>query len=225
VKKIADKFEEAGGIFISSPAGISEKLHRIKAFVFDWDGVFNQGLKGPGITGSYSEADSMGTNLLRFSGWLEHESTLPFMAIITGREDPAALELAKREHFNVVYLKALNKIAALDHFMETRSLKPEEIAYTFDDVLDLPLAERCGLRFLVRRTASPLFMDYVINKKLCDYVTARQGGDHAVREITELLLGLSGNFERVIRERTAYGISYQNYLAQRNARTFESFTL
>lgn len=223
--RVAKIFEEVGGKFVSSPEIIRAKLSQIKAFVFDWDGVFNNGLKGPGIEGSYSEADSMGTNMLRFSGWLKDETTLPVMAIITGQKNPVALELAQREHFNVVYQEALDKTMALNHMVEKWNLKPGEIAYIFDDILDLPLAEKCGLRFMIQRKASPLFTGYVTHGNYCDYISGREGGDHAVREIAELILGLTGTFEKVIQERILFSETYQAYLEQRNASETENFTL
>ena len=39
-------FEKAGGIFCTPAVSILQKLQTVKAFVFDWDGVFNDGTKG-----------------------------------------------------------------------------------------------------------------------------------------------------------------------------------
>ena len=60
-------FESEGGEFITPPFVLMEKLKNIKAIVFDWDGVFNEGVKGGGNHSGFSEIDSMGTNMLRFS--------------------------------------------------------------------------------------------------------------------------------------------------------------
>lgn len=225
MKQITNIFEAAGGRFITPPESIIKKLPGIKAFVFDWDGVFNKGKKGLGIPGSYSEADSMGTNMLRFSGWLQHNREMPVMAVITGQANPAALELAQREHFNAVYQKALDKNIALNHIVKNWDMKPEEVAYIFDDIPDLPLAEKCGLRFMIQRKASPLFAGYAINGNYCDYISGREGGDHAVREIAELILGLTDSFEKVIQERIRFSETYQAYLEQRNAGKTENFAL
>ena len=67
-------FENLGAEFLLPQYKIAEKLQNIKAFVFDWDGVFNKGEKNATISSSFNEVDSMGTNLLRFSYFLKNIS-------------------------------------------------------------------------------------------------------------------------------------------------------
>ena len=38
-------FENIGGTFITPADHLKEKLSKIKAYIFDWDGVFNNGSK------------------------------------------------------------------------------------------------------------------------------------------------------------------------------------
>lgn len=54
------------GQFVTSEADIAKRLSKAKAFIFDWDGVFNNGFKQGQAGSGFSEVDSMGTNLLRF---------------------------------------------------------------------------------------------------------------------------------------------------------------
>ncbi|MFN8690845.1 MAG: phosphatase, partial [Cyclobacteriaceae bacterium] len=70
------------------------------------------------------------------------------MGIITGEENPAARELALREHFDVIYFKSSRKAIAFDHFCGRFGVKPTETVYTFDDVLDIPVAQLAGLRMV-----------------------------------------------------------------------------
>ncbi len=216
MRNIEISFKNQGGEFISSLSYIKEKLNNIKAFIFDWDGVFNSGTKGENISSSYTEADSMGTNLLRFAYWLKNNKSLPVMAIITGENNHSAKKLAVREHFHHIYFKIPNKAIAFEHLLHKFNLKADEVAFCFDDVLDFPIAKQCGLKFMVRRDASPLFKQYAIEHKLCDYITAQQGGNHAIREISELILGLYENIEQVISERTDFSTLYTTYLQERN---------
>ena len=225
LNEITNLFEKQGGEFISSPSFIQEKLKGIKAFIFDWDGVFNPGTKGEGISSTYTEADSMGTNLLRFGYWLGNSQKLPIVAIITGENNQSAIKLAQREHFHHIYFKIANKAIALEHLLNSYHLKKEEVAFCFDDVLDFPIASKCGLKFMVRRDASPLFKQYAIENKLCDYITGQPGGNHAVREVSDLVLGLTGQFDQVIKERTAFSKLYTNYLTQRNTPSTKMFTV
>jgi len=59
-------FTEIGGEFILPEASLIERIKHIKAFVFDWDGVFTDAGKDHLLQSRFNEADSMGTNLLRF---------------------------------------------------------------------------------------------------------------------------------------------------------------
>ena len=225
LKEITKLFEKQGGEFISSPSFIQEKLKGIKAFIFDWDGVFNSGTKGEGISSTYTEADSMGTNLLRFGYWLDNNKNLPIMAIITGENNQSAKKLAQREHFQQIYFKIPDKAIALQYLLNTYNLKEKDVAFCFDDVLDFPIAKRCGLKFMIRRNASPLFKQYAIENKLCDYITSQEGGNHAVREISDLILGLTKQINTVIKERTDFSELYTSYLKQRNIPITEMFTV
>lgn len=223
--KIQEIFEGPGGKFVSSPSVIKEKLSFVKAIIYDWDGVFNPGIKGEGENGTYAEADSMGMNMLRFGFWLEHDHELPVIAIVSGQKNPSAIHLALREHLDHVYIKVTDKAKALSHLLKIFNMKAREVAFCFDDILDLPLASECGVRFLVNRNASPLFKQYVLQNKYCDYITGQQGGDYAIREISELVLGLTGKFNEVVRERIAYGDIYRKYIQQRNNQKTNIFTL
>ena len=62
-------FSKLGGTFVTPIGTLVERTRAIRGFVSDWDGVFNQGAKGEGAESTYSEPDSMGTNLLRYALW------------------------------------------------------------------------------------------------------------------------------------------------------------
>jgi 3-deoxy-D-manno-octulosonate 8-phosphate phosphatase (KDO 8-P phosphatase) len=215
LSKIEDIFTAAGGQFLSSPALIKEKLASISTFLFDWDGVFNTGTKGEGVGSTFTETDSMGTNLLRYSHSQQH-SRLPFVGIITGENNHTAYSFAKREHFDAVYFGFKNKKAALEHLIRQHKIKASEICFVFDDVLDLPIAKEAGLRFFVKNPGSLVFHDYVRSNALCDYITGSTGGSNAIREVCELLLALGGTFEKVIEDRVNFSPSYSSYFTKRN---------
>lgn len=209
------RFRELGGRFVTPLAQMKERLDSVRALVFDWDGVFNPGFKGAGVAG-FSEPDSMGTNMLRFALWLAGREQ-PLCAIVSGADNPAAREFAKREHFHAAYCGFRDKSRALRAFADTRGLAPAEIAYVFDDINDLTIARASGLRILIRRDASPLFVDHVARHGLCDYVTAREAGQHAVREACELLIGLLDRYETVVTARSNVDPQYEAYFAARQS--------
>jgi 3-deoxy-D-manno-octulosonate 8-phosphate phosphatase (KDO 8-P phosphatase) len=210
------RFSKLGGVFLTPVSTLHERLAGIRGFVSDWDGVFNDGAKGDSSASTYNEPDSMGTNLLRYALWRAH-GAMPPVALITGADNPSAREFARREHFHAVYHGARNKTAAIGAFCTSRSMSSEQLLCLFDDVNDLGMAFACGVRVLVKRTASPLLQDYVARQKLCDYITGHTSSTHAVREVCELVLGLLGAFDAVVASRVAWDADYARYFAERQA--------
>src|SRR5690606_6373296 len=148
-------FSALGGVFVTPAARIAERAASCRGLVFDWDGVFDSGAKGEGATSSFSKADSMGVNLLRY-GMSRRNDRLPAATVITGERDETATRFAVREHFDAIYSGVRNKVEALEHFCRPHALAPDELVVVFDDVNDLAMAARAGVRVLVRRDASPL---------------------------------------------------------------------
>ena len=212
--QVATTFAELGGTFVARPGEFARSLEQVNALLFDWDGVFHPGTKGHGAASSFSEADSMGTNMLRFGLW-RRANRLPVTVIVTGESNPTAKEFAQREHFDAIYMGVRSKGQVIGHLLEERNLKPENLAWVFDDINDLAVAAECALRVLVRRPASPLLRKYVIDQDLVDYITAHDAGDHGVRETCELMLGLLGEFENVVQSRTAVDNVYETYFEMR----------
>jgi 3-deoxy-D-manno-octulosonate 8-phosphate phosphatase (KDO 8-P phosphatase) len=212
--RITGLYHTLGGRFISSPAQIRDRLLKVKAFVFDWDGVFNAGYKSSASGSNFSEVDSMGVNLLRFSHFMR-TGELPLTLIISGEKNDTAFYYSERENFKYSFYKIPHKIKALEFLCKAENLEPSEICYFFDDVLDVPIAEKCGLRMQINQGANPLFVDYCVRNNLVDYLTASAGGSFAVREAAELLIGLGGKFDEVIRARTENETVYQQYITER----------
>ena len=221
---IKSVFESIGGQFCTPINQLSERLAGIKAFVYDWDGVFNNAVKNENKSSNFNEADSMGTNMLRFSHYLKKQE-LPKTAIISGEKNEFAFYFSEREHFDACYFKVPNKIIALDHFCAQHNIKREEVCYTFDDVLDLSIAAVCGVRMMINRKANPLFKNYLIKNNLADYITAAESGNFAVRECSELLMGLNQNYDACLDARKDFNEVYRNYLELRQALPTTFFTI
>ncbi|MBS1590008.1 MAG: phosphatase [Bacteroidetes bacterium] len=215
--------EHFKGTFITEPVILKEKLNAIRAYVFDWDGVFNRGEKNENGSSPFNEIDSMGTNLLRFNHYLR-TGRLPKIFIISGENNIAAQTLARREKFDAVYSSIKFKTEALDHICHTKGIKHNEIVFAFDDVLDFSVAAKISLRFMVTRSGSTLLTDYAIRNKLVDYLTFSDGGHYAVREIAELLMSLGGQFDETLHHRINFTDTYQRYLQLRQLTEPEFFT-
>ena len=220
-RQAAEAFQ---GKFFIEPEELATRLHRIKAFVFDWDGVFNGGQKDEHGSSPFNEVDAMGTNLLRFNHHMRN-NTAPATAIITGENNKAAITFAKREHFNAVYCGIKYKAVALDHFCKAHNILEGEVAFVFDDVLDLSISSRCGLRIMVSRPCNPLMIRHAAERGYIDYLTAADGAHYALRETVELLTGISGVYDETIAERAEFTERYQQYLRDRNEPTPQFYTV
>ncbi len=209
-------FKRGGGTFLSAPESFQRKIRQVRALVFDWDGVFNRGEKGEGTNSPFSEPDSMGSNMLRYGFWRAKEK-MPVTAIITGIDNRSAMHLARREHFQGVYLGIKRKPLALNHLCAGHNLRSEQIACFFDDINDLEMAATCGVRILMNRSASPMFRHHVEVNGLADYITGSDAGRYGVRESAELFLAMLGSYEEVVASRVAWDSAYQKYLTERQS--------
>jgi 3-deoxy-D-manno-octulosonate 8-phosphate phosphatase (KDO 8-P phosphatase) len=212
---VEQEFSKLGGTFLTPSKQITSSLAQIKAFVFDWDGVFNDGRKTNESDSTFSEIDSMGINLLRFDYWLRN-GRFPLIFIITGLKNQTATEFSKREHYDGIFLNSKNKGETLETICSNYKIAAKEIAFIFDDVLDLDVAKLSGLSFCVGRKSSPLLLDYIKQNRICNYISAFSGEDHAVREICELIIGLSGDYSRTVELRIRFEGEYKEYLSKRN---------
>lgn len=201
---------------IGAEKDLLRRLARTKAVLFDWDGVFNNGFKDADGGSPFSEVGSMGVNLLRFALWLRN-GHLPKAAVITGQHNPNAERFAQRERLHGVYMGFTNKPEAFDAFLAKHGLQADEVAFFFDDVLDLPVAARCGLRVMIGSPVTAWLVEQAIARGEVDLVTANSGGNNGLREATDAVIALLGNGADVIDHRVDYSDIYQRYLNERQA--------
>ncbi|MFC0178669.1 3-deoxy-manno-octulosonate-8-phosphatase KdsC [Thorsellia kenyensis] len=154
-----------------------EKVKKIKLLICDVDGVLTDGLIYMGNAGEELKAfhvrDGFGIHAIHQLGILT--------ALITGRESKIVEERAKTLKIDFVFQGQSDKSIAFDHLCKQTQLKPDQIAYIGDDLIDLPVMNRVGLSVAVA-DAHPLVSQSV------DYITSLHGGKGAVREVCDLLL-------------------------------------
>lgn len=205
-----EKYCSIGGQFLTSVEQFVLKAEKVKALVFDWDGVFTDGSKRANGESSFSEVDSMGINLLRFSYFLKLGKTIPCF-IITGMHNKTAIEFAEREKFQAVFMNAKKKKVALHHIQKNHNIDAENIAFFFDDVLDLDLASKVNLRILLGRHSNPAFNTFIKDNQLADYQTANKGGFEGIRESAELIMESIGKFDEAMKGRINFNETYTQY--------------
>lgn len=169
------------------PPEVLERAKPIRLLLLDVDGVLTDG--GIILTGEgeeikiFSVVDGMGIKLLQRAG-VE-------VGILSGRFSPVVKHRALELDIELVYQGELAKVPAFEKILLERNLRPEEVAYAGDDLLDIPILRRVGLAIGVPNAMPPV-NDYV------HYVTKREGGKGAVREICELILRGKGLWQSIL---------------------------
>jgi len=225
LEETVDSYRKKGTQFILPQEELIAKLKGVKALIFDWDGVFHSGYKSENQSSLFSEADSMGVNMLRFAYSLLNDGEIPYTAIITGENNKTAFYWAEREHLDDVFFKIKDKVEILNWLEENKGLKKEEVLFVFDDILDLSMAKECGVRYMINRDASIALHSYCKENKMCDLITANDGGNHAVRELCELTINLLGNWNTVVTERITFNNKYAPYIKKRQQIETNIYTL
>lgn len=153
----------------------------IRLAIFDVDGVLTDGRlyldnKGNELKAFHSR-DGHGLKMLMDSG-VE-------VAVISGRSAISVETRLRDLGVGLAYLGVQDKRIALDDLQKQLGLRPEQIAYTGDDLIDLPVMLRVGLAIAVR-DADAFVAQHA------HWQTLNPGGYGAVREVCELLLEAQG---------------------------------
>lgn len=201
--------------FISN-SDFLDKWDAIKAIIFDWDGVFNNGQKNLEGASTFSEVDSMGINMLRFSHYLKTNSHL-LTGVITGEVNPIAQKFAEREKFNALYQGVKNKQHALAHFCNIHNIQPSEVLFVFDDIIDFGCAQECGLRFMINDFSKMQTILFAKKHQIADAITEQSGGQGAIRQLCEYLIDANNNIDETFLSRIAFDANYQTYWQNRNS--------
>lgn len=165
---------------------MTEKLNKIKAFVFDVDGVLTDGgiLATPegDLLRVFDSKDSFALRMAYMKGY--------HVGIITGGVSES-IKLRFRTcgvPMENIYLGSRAKIEDLQDFCNRHDITAEEIMYFGDDLPDIPVMLECGC------AVSPC--DAVPEAlAAADYVTTRPGGKGCAREMIEMVLKLHGKWE------------------------------
>jgi 3-deoxy-D-manno-octulosonate 8-phosphate phosphatase (KDO 8-P phosphatase) len=128
----------------------------------------------------FNSLDGHGLKMLKASG-VE-------LAIITGRTSKCVEMRARNLGIARLYQGVEDKLAVMLSLLAELKLAPETAAFMGDDVVDLPVMRRVGLALSVP-AAPQIVRDHA------HYVSLREAGHGAVREICELILGAQGTLD------------------------------
>ena len=101
--------------------------------------------------------------------------------IITCRKSELVRIRAEELKIKYLYQGISEKVPILEELMESYNLKKEEIAYMGDDLNDLGIMKKVGLKGAPQDAVSEV-------KDIADFVSSKKGGEGAVREFVEFIL-------------------------------------
>ncbi len=169
----------------SSPP--QEKILPVRFLILDIDGVMTDG----SIVYSSSGEEWKAFNVKDGAGIKYWHRAGHAAGIISGRESPAVLRRAKELGIMLVEMNAKQKAPALERLLAATGVKPEEAAMIGDDLPDLPVMRRVGLAVAVADAVEEV-------KEAADFVTTKEGGKGAVREVIEYILKAQGRWEGIM---------------------------
>ncbi|MFP2421743.1 3-deoxy-manno-octulosonate-8-phosphatase KdsC [Pseudescherichia vulneris] len=163
---------------------VMEKAAKIRLLILDVDGVLSDGLIYMGNNGeelkAFNVRDGYGIRCALTSG-IE-------VAIITGRKAKLVEDRCKTLGITHLWQGQSDKLIAWRELQTKLGVKPDEVAYVGDDLIDWPVMAEVGLSVAVA-DAHPLL------PPRADYVTRINGGRGAVREVCDLLLLAQGKLD------------------------------
>ncbi len=165
---------------------LHHKIKAVKCLILDVDGVLTDG----GIV-----FDDEGRQIKRFDVRDGHGLKMLMrygidVVLLTGRTSQAVLHRALDLGIADVHQGAKNKLDVYNEILRKRNILSSATAFVGDDIVDASVLRRVGFSATVADAAEDV-------KKLVDYITERNGGRGAVREVCEIILRVQGHWAEI----------------------------
>jgi 3-deoxy-D-manno-octulosonate 8-phosphate phosphatase (KDO 8-P phosphatase) len=150
------------------------KIGAIKLLALDVDGVLTD-------DGIYFGPDSFEIKRFDISDGLFMKLSMQaglIVAVVSGRQSVATDSRMKDLGVTHVLQGKANKVGMITPLLEKLGVNFSEVAFVGNEILDIELATRVGLPIAVADACDDL-------KKVVQYITAKPGGNGAVREVIE----------------------------------------
>jgi len=151
-------------------------LSQINVLFLDFDGVLTDGYVYVDEDGKEtvrcSRRDSLGLGMLKAAG--------VSVVVVSKERNPVVAERCKKLMIKCFY-GIDNKAAFLRGYLERWRVLPENAVYMGDDINDLEAMKVVGAPIAVNNAVDEI-------KKIALYVTKKNGGEGAVREVCDLIL-------------------------------------
>jgi 3-deoxy-D-manno-octulosonate 8-phosphate phosphatase (KDO 8-P phosphatase) len=160
---------------------IKEKAKNIKLMAFDVDGVFTDGSiiydENGKETKIFNAKDGQGVVCAEKAGIIT--------AIITARENGTVAHRAKNLGITELHQGIKYKLTVLEDIINKYNISFEEVAYMGDDLPDICILEKVGLACCPCDAVDEV-------RGICDFVSTKNGGRGAIRELCDLVLRSKG---------------------------------
>lgn len=163
-------------------------LKQIALVLLDVDGVLTAGQVIYDDTGQETKVfhvrDGLGIRMLMEAGLT--------VGIVTGRRSMALVHRCKNLGINLLKDGVRDKAAALEDILKETGVSASATAFVGDDLPDLPIMHRVGVPIAVGDAHERV-------KQAAVLTTQANGGQGAVREISERILDAKGEWEPLIK--------------------------
>lgn len=164
-------------------SSINYDLRKIKAFVFDVDGVLSCD-----VIPLHPNGDPMRTVNIKDGYALQFAVKKGYeVAIITGGYTEAVQIRFSRLGIQHIYMRSAVKVHDFKDFMEKTGLSPEHIMYAGDDIPDYEVMTRVGLPVAPADAAPEI-------KEIAKYISSRRGGEGVARDVIEQTMRAQGHW-------------------------------
>ena len=153
---------------------LNRKLRNIKLFLFDLDGIL--------ITDFEKSSDANLDDVLKkFSDLCEILKNKGILAgVVTAHENGALIEKIKYSGCCIVLNSSINKVDLVTGFIEDKNIDFHEIAYTGDEILDIPLLQKTGVKFTTGDARREV-------KRVVDKIIRANNGSEFIERFVHLL--------------------------------------
>lgn len=162
-------------------SSINYDLNKIKAFVFDVDGVLSCD-----VIPLHPNGDPMRTVNIKDGYALQLAVKKGYqVAIITGGYTEAVRIRFSRLGITHIYMKSAVKLKDYQDFLEKTGLQPEEVMYAGDDIPDYEVMKLVGLPVAPADAAPEI-------KRIAKYISHKNGGHGVARDVIEQTMKAQG---------------------------------
>ncbi len=169
------------------PNDFAHRARRLEWLLFDVDGVLTDGSLYYTREGErlkrFHVRDGLALRLAQRAGLK--------VGLFSGRSSPALETRAAELGLDEVILGSHDKRTEFERFLERHGTTPERVAFTGDDLIDLPVLGRAGLSFAPADAAPEV-------RAAVGRVLAAVGGQGAAREVVEAILKARGEWEGIV---------------------------